>query len=1358
MVAAAGALVATPSLPAGASTTSLSAVVQGTTGTIPTVGNPVPAATAKMSSLSYSTVTPSTGNVAIISGNQVFLLVNAAGEPASDYGLGTGTLTQGDVYLVVGNGTPGWTSQVSNTATAPGTPVKASTTIEGKPQVVTFDPAGNLLIGSNITGEANVVLVPKSTGPAYGFPSAMAGFGYFIAGFTPNTASSPPAPAIRLPSAITFTSLAATSGIKSGSNQDVVVGTPTGVSLLNYGTAQTYYGTSEGADTYTAVAGGGTATCTAGAQNVPATGASSFGILGASRVFVDANGALYVGNASTTGCSWVLPKTTGTLVLGGTNTAVTAGTAYKWAGNGTSAKTTAPTNGASAVTTSVGVVNGVTEDQAGNLVFVMGGNTATTTKINGAYVIANTNGTYYGQAMTAGHFYTIAGSASHVLSGTFRSPVGIGGDNTGDVFLSDANTHQLYKLTGGPVGAPIVTGVHPSSGKASGGTTVTVEGSGLNGVTAVTFGGTAVTSIGSSNGKTVQVVIPNHAAATVAVAVTTPQGTATLTGAFTYLPPPTITSVSPATGFTTGGTTVVITGANLAGTTAVTFGGSAATTVHVVGTATSATVTAKTPPHAKGAVAVKVTAGGGTVTKPNAFTYVAAPATITTVTPSSGTILGGTTVTITGTNLATTSAVTFGGTAATNLHGVTATSVTVKTPAHAKGVVTVAVTTTGGTVSKPTAFTYVVSPPTVTSVVAAKGKAAGGTTVTINGTSMTTTTAVTFGGVAGTTLQVVSDSSVTVKTPAHAAGSVAVKVTTTGGTATKPNAFTYVAPPTVSAVAPVGGSTAGGTTVTITGTSLTTVTSVTFGGTAATTVHASSSTTATAKAPAHAAGPVDVVVTTPFGTTTDPGAFTYATPPTVTSVTPATGNHAGGTTVTITGTHLTGATVTFGGVPATTVQGTGPTTLTAVDPSHLAGQASVVVTTLGGSASLATGFAYAATAPAQPTGSTIWTTGTSTSSTDTATAKAAGVQASGSGAGAVGAGVYTSNPTTGTVSGGTGVYYDVAVGDGSNFSSVTITACTLAGGNTLDWWNGTAWKAFSAQTFDATTGCVTATVNGTTSPTLAELTGTPITAVKVITTPPVTTSTGYWEAASDGGIFAFGDAKFYGSMGGQPLNKPIVNMAATADGKGYWEVATDGGVFSFGDAAFYGSMGGQPLNEPIVDLVPTADGKGYWEVASDGGIFAFGDAAFYGSMGGQPLNEPVVALAATPDGKGYWEVASDGGLFAFGDAQFYGSMGGKPLNAEIVGMTATASGQGYWMVGTDGGLFAFGDAQFFGSMGGKPLNKPVVGMTATASGQGYWMVASDGGIFAFGDAKFAGSMGGQPLNAPIVGIAAVIAT
>ena len=246
---------------------------------------------------------------------------------------------------------------------------------------------------------------------------------------------------------------------------------------------------------------------------------------------------------------------------------------------------------------------------------------------------------------------------------------------------------------------------------------------------------------------------------------------------------------------------------------------------------------------------------------------------------------------------------------------------------------------------------------------------------------------------------------------------------------------------------------------------------------------------------------------------------------------------------------------------------------------------------------------------------------------------------------------------------------------------------------------------------------------------------------------------GYWLVASDGGIFAYGAAGFFGSTGALTLNKPIVGMAATPDAHGYWLVASDGGIFAFGDAGFYGSAGALTLNKSIVGMASTTDGRGYWLVASDGGIFAYGDAGFYGSTGALTLNKPIVGMAATPDGRGYWLVASDGGIFAFGDAAFFGSTGALTLNKPIVGMAATPDGRGYWLVASDGGIFAFGDAPFFGSTGALTLNKPIVSMAADLSGQGYWLVASDGGIFAFGDAGFYGSTGSISLTRPVVSMA-----
>ncbi len=256
---------------------------------------------------------------------------------------------------------------------------------------------------------------------------------------------------------------------------------------------------------------------------------------------------------------------------------------------------------------------------------------------------------------------------------------------------------------------------------------------------------------------------------------------------------------------------------------------------------------------------------------------------------------------------------------------------------------------------------------------------------------------------------------------------------------------------------------------------------------------------------------------------------------------------------------------------------------------------------------------------------------------------------------------------------------------------------------------------------------------------------------------PLKQVSAYWVVASDGGIFSFGGAGFYGSTGGMRINRPVVGMAGTPDSAGYWEVAADGGIFSYGDARFYGSTGNLTLNQPVVGMAATPDGGGYWLVAADGGIFAFGDARFYGSTGNLTLNKPVVGMAATPDGGGYWLVAADGGIFAYGDAGFYGSTGNLTLNQPIVGMAPSADGHGYWFTAADGGVFAYGDAPYAGSLGNVPQKHPVVAIAASdqglsANGPGYWFANSNGAVSAFGGATYWGSTP-QVLNQPVVGMA-----
>ncbi len=225
-------------------------------------------------------------------------------------------------------------------------------------------------------------------------------------------------------------------------------------------------------------------------------------------------------------------------------------------------------------------------------------------------------------------------------------------------------------------------------------------------------------------------------------------------------------------------------------------------------------------------------------------------------------------------------------------------------------------------------------------------------------------------------------------------------------------------------------------------------------------------------------------------------------------------------------------------------------------------------------------------------------------------------------------------------------------------------------------------------------------------------------------------------------------------MAGHPLNKPIVGMAAMPTGHGYWEVASDGGVFTFGDARFYGSEGAARLDKPIVGMAAAPTGHGYWLVAADGGIFTFGTARFYGSTGGEHLVAPVVGMAPTHTGHGYWLVAADGGIFTFGNASFYGSMGGHVLAQPVTGMASMPTGTGYWLVATDGGVFTFGGAagRFFGSLGNQHVRQPVVGIASLYNAEGYWLAGGGGNVTAFGSAVYWGSTPEQ-IPGAIVGIA-----
>ncbi len=191
-------------------------------------------------------------------------------------------------------------------------------------------------------------------------------------------------------------------------------------------------------------------------------------------------------------------------------------------------------------------------------------------------------------------------------------------------------------------------------------------------------------------------------------------------------------------------------------------------------------------------------------------------------------------------------------------------------------------------------------------------------------------------------------------------------------------------------------------------------------------------------------------------------------------------------------------------------------------------------------------------------------------------------------------------------------------------------------------------------------------------------------------------------------------------------NAPIVDIATDPSGDGYWLAASDGGVFSVGHARFRGSASHVALRSPIVAIAATPTGRGYWLVASDGGVFSFGDAHYFGSLGSIVLNAPIVAIAPAPHGRGYWLVASDGGVFAFGRAKFRGSAAPFWKNGSVVDIAPTASGHGYELLVSDGAVFSFGNAPRLGN----PTRGAAAVAIVRSPHAGYWVVARDGRVVA----------------------------
>ena len=609
-----------------------------------TLGHPKPATKAKLSpqAVAYNSANGDEA-VGVLTGTgqaHVYLIAGAT-EP-NEYHIQTtpntfGTLVKGDAYLVAGSGTLGLVADPgATTTTTGGSTSPLAVTNPVAPMSLAFDHSGNLLIAGNhystTTQASGVQVVAKATCSSscgYGYSALGAGHLYSVAGVGMRGLTRTPA--------ISFTFGVLGFGLAVDAQGNLLDSTNGDVLYVNVGTTPvTRYGKTIAGRTALTVAGTsttGAGKCAKGGSSVPATGSKQSPNLQFAHPYVDTSGNVYLNDNWTeagTGCVWVLPAATGTV----NGMPVTAGKLYSLTGPST---TTAFTNGAVANEASFTNPSAVVTDPAGNLVVSLSGTHPA------VRVIAESTGKFYGQTMTSGHAYLISGgpTATRTTPGdatgfkfagtkvTFTTIVPYGitslvNGAPGDVLLANGingTTGSVYEITGGPTSAgqppPTVASISPSLGigerRDQGDDHRDKPRRVDRRLRHIVGGGHIDIGLLAHGDYPAPPARPRHGnGETVA-------GTATVPDGFTYIPlTPSITSITPNTGSTAGGTLVTLKGVNLTTASAVTFGSGSGTTVHAV---SSTEVTVVDPPGS-GTVTVTLTNPGGTATLKTAFTYV----------------------------------------------------------------------------------------------------------------------------------------------------------------------------------------------------------------------------------------------------------------------------------------------------------------------------------------------------------------------------------------------------------------------------------------------------------------------------------------------------------------------------------------------------------------------------------------------------------------------------------------------------------------------------------------------------------------------------------------------------------------
>ncbi|MEU6216327.1 IPT/TIG domain-containing protein [Streptomyces sp. NPDC047022] len=327
--------------------------------------------------------------------------------------------------------------------------------------------------------------------------------------------------------------------------------------------------------------------------------------------------------------------------------------------------------------------------------------------------------------------------------------------------------------------APVVTSVSPNVGPPAGGATVTLTGTGFTGTTTVKFGSNAAPSFTVVSATQISAVTPAGTGA-VNVTVTNSEGTSAQVVTYTYVPAPTLSSLSPGQGPAAGGTSVTLTGTNLSGATAVRFDAIASPSFTVV----SATQITAWTPRPRG----RQLGGHGDHPRwhqqlPHVLLHRGADR--QRPEPHSGSRLGRHRGDDSRRHQQPRQPEYFDSTAATSFTVNSSTQITATAPAHAAATAAVTVTAAGGT-SNPLSYDYL-NAPTLTSLTPVQGPTYAGTPVLLTGTNLATTTGVLIGGIPAS-FSVVSPTQVTASVPVGSPGPVTVTVTTTAGVS---NGLTY---------------------------------------------------------------------------------------------------------------------------------------------------------------------------------------------------------------------------------------------------------------------------------------------------------------------------------------------------------------------------------------------------------------------------------------------------------------------------------------------------------------------------------------------------------------------------------------